>query len=53
MLQHVQPWSALIFAAQLGFQLARIDYEERVLSATFPDYRSYAVGRARLIPGVY
>jgi protein-S-isoprenylcysteine O-methyltransferase Ste14 len=53
MLQHVQPWSALIFVAQFGFQLVRIDYEERVLSATFPDYRSYAAGRARLIPGLY
>jgi protein-S-isoprenylcysteine O-methyltransferase Ste14 len=53
MLQHLQPWSFLIFAAQFGFQLARIHFEEQVLSAHFPGYKAYAAGRARLIPGVY
>jgi protein-S-isoprenylcysteine O-methyltransferase Ste14 len=53
MLQHAQPWSALLFIVQFGFQLLRIRYEERVLNAHFPDYKSYAAQRARLIPGVY
>ena len=53
MLQHAQPWAALIFIAQFGFQLLRIRYEERVLNAHFPEYKSYAAQRARLIPGVY
>ena len=53
MLHHAQPWSAILFAWQLGCQLLRIHYEEKVLAAAFPEYRSYAAGRARLIPGVY
>jgi protein-S-isoprenylcysteine O-methyltransferase Ste14 len=53
MLQHVQPWSVLIFTAQFGFQLLRIHYEERVLRENFPGYRDYAAAKWRLIPGVY
>ena len=53
MLQHAQPLSLVLFVWQLGFQLLRIHYEEKVLAAAFPEYRSYAAGRARLIPGVY
>jgi protein-S-isoprenylcysteine O-methyltransferase Ste14 len=53
MLQYVQPWALLIFAAQFAFQIARIRYEEKVLSTHFPNYEAYAAGKARLIPGVY
>jgi protein-S-isoprenylcysteine O-methyltransferase Ste14 len=53
MLQHAQPWSLLLFAAQFLLQLARMHYEERVLAASFPDYAAYAARKARLIPGVY
>jgi protein-S-isoprenylcysteine O-methyltransferase Ste14 len=53
MLQHAQPMSFLLLAVQVGFQLARIHYEEAVLTASFPEYRAYAARTFRLIPGVY
>jgi protein-S-isoprenylcysteine O-methyltransferase Ste14 len=53
MLQHAQPWSLILFVWQFGCQLVRIHYEEKVLTAAFPEYRAYAAGRARLIPGLY
>ena len=53
MLQFARPWAFLIFAAQFGFQLMRIGYEEKVLSGTFPGYAPYAARTWRLIPGLY
>jgi protein-S-isoprenylcysteine O-methyltransferase Ste14 len=53
MLQYAQPWALCIFAIQLCFQLARIPYEERVLTDAFPEYADYAARTSRLIPGVY
>ena len=53
MLQHAQPLSFLLLAVQFAFQIARIHYEEEVLTASFPDYGAYAARTFRLIPGLY
>jgi protein-S-isoprenylcysteine O-methyltransferase Ste14 len=53
MLQFAQPWSAIVFVAGVALQWPRMVFEERVLSETFPEYRTYASATARLIPGVY
>ena len=42
-----------LLAAQIAFQLARIHYEESILSESFPDYRAYCARTARLIPLLY
>lgn len=52
-LLYVQPWSALLMAAEVALQLMRIRDEERVLTAAFPEYAAYAARTARLIPGLY
>ena len=36
-----------------GLQVTRIHYEESLLSASFPQWRAWAAGRARLIPGIW
>ena len=46
-------WAALLVALQFALQLARIHYEEKTLSETFPEYRDYAKRTKRLIPGIY
>lgn len=48
-----QPWSVLITIAAFALQLRRMAYEERILTATFPDYAAYSARTARLIPGIY
>jgi protein-S-isoprenylcysteine O-methyltransferase Ste14 len=48
-----QPWPFLMIAVAVGSQMARIRYEERILSETFPAYRNYARHTKRLIPGLY
>jgi protein-S-isoprenylcysteine O-methyltransferase Ste14 len=53
MLQYKQPWAFLVFAVSLASQFPRMHYEEQVLSETFPAYRTYSKGTARLIPGIY
>ncbi len=53
MLQHTQPWAALLLVVHLAIQLARLVNEEKVLSAAFPEYAAYAAKTARLIPGIY
>jgi len=35
------------------FQVRRMVNEEKVLSATFPEYREYAQRTPRMIPGVW
>lgn len=52
-LQFASVWTAMIFAAQIAFQLRRIHNEEAVLSAAFPEYAIYQGTTARLLPGVY
>jgi protein-S-isoprenylcysteine O-methyltransferase Ste14 len=51
--QFVSLWTALLFAAQIGFQLRRMHNEELVLSVRFPEYVAYRQTTARLIPGIY
>jgi len=52
-IQYASPWTALLVAAHWLLQMARMHNEERVLCATFPDYRGYMERTARLLPGVY
>jgi protein-S-isoprenylcysteine O-methyltransferase Ste14 len=47
------PWAVVALMVAIGSQIARIHYEEEVLSEAFPDYKAYARRTARLIPGVY
>ena len=43
-----------IIAIQLLLQVLRMDYEERVLRETFPEYEAYACRTsARLVPRLY
>ncbi len=49
-------WSPLaiaLVATQFAFQFIRLRHEERVMTATFPEYADYAKRVARLIPGIY
>ena len=52
-MQFVQPWAALLLLLHFGLQLARMRYEEQVLSQAFPEYSVYAARTARLIPEIY
>ena len=52
-MQFVSPWTALLLAMQIGFQLRRMQNEEAVLTASFPEYAAYSQNTARLIPGIY
>lgn len=49
-LQFIQPWGLLMAASSVALQFPRMDYEEKVLSDTFPDYESYARRTPRLMP---
>lgn len=47
-------WPSLaLWLAWLGFQGWRTIEEERILSATFPDYRAYQARTPRLIPPIW
>ena len=52
-MQFFSPWTVLLLAAQIGFQLRRMHNEEAVLAGTFSEYPAYRAKTARLIPGVY
>jgi len=52
-MQFFSPWTALVLAVQIGFQLRRMRNEEVVLTATFPEYLAYRTGTARILPGIY
>ncbi len=45
--------AAAILLLHFASQVARMRHEERVLSATFPEYADYARRTARLMPGVW
>lgn len=45
--------AALILLVHFFFQVRRMLNEERILTASFPEYRDYAGRKARLIPGVW
>lgn len=48
-----QPWPIILLFFAAWVQILRMDFEERVLSETFPSYREYAKQTARLVPGIY
>jgi protein-S-isoprenylcysteine O-methyltransferase Ste14 len=49
-IQVISPLAAVLLILHAGFQFQRMLNEERVLSATFPDYEEYARQTPRLIP---
>ena len=52
-MQFFSPWTALILAVQIGFQLRRMRNEEVFLAAIFPEYLAYRERTARILPGIY
>ena len=52
-LQYLSPLALAILAVQVGFQLWRMKNEEGVLADQFPEYESYRLRTARLVPRVY
>ncbi len=47
-------YAALSFLIiHVALQICRMDYEESLLRAVFPDYEAYAKRTARLIPGIW
>jgi protein-S-isoprenylcysteine O-methyltransferase Ste14 len=52
-MQFFSPWTALIFAVQIGFQLRRMRNEEVILTKIFPEYLAYRERTARILPGIY
>jgi protein-S-isoprenylcysteine O-methyltransferase Ste14 len=50
MLACFSPLAVAIVAIHWAFQLRRMEYEEQLLSATFPAYADYAAAVPRLIP---
>ena len=47
------PVALMFLAVHFGLQMRRMDYEESLLRAVFPDYEIYARRTARLIPGIW
>jgi protein-S-isoprenylcysteine O-methyltransferase Ste14 len=52
-MQFASPWTVLLLAVQIAFQLRRMYNEERVLTASFPEYVEYQQTTSRLIPRIY
>jgi len=52
-MQFFSPWTALILAVQISFQLRRMRNEEVILTAIFPEYLAYCKKTARIFPGIY
>jgi protein-S-isoprenylcysteine O-methyltransferase Ste14 len=50
MIAYFSPLAVAIAAIHWAFQLRRMEYEEQILSATFPEYAQYAATVPRLIP---
>ena len=53
LINFLSPWAFALVGAQIGLQLVRMHYEEKVLRESFPEYASYARHTARIIPGIY
>ena len=51
--QYLSVMTLLVLAVHVAIQVCRIRYEEALLGRTFPDYRTYAASRWRLLPGVW
>ena len=52
-MQFFSPWTVLILAVQIGFQLRRMRNEELILAETFREYLAYRERTARIVPGIY
>jgi protein-S-isoprenylcysteine O-methyltransferase Ste14 len=52
-LQYLSPLALLVLAAQICWQLYRMNCEEGILETAFPGYADYKLRTARLIPGIY
>jgi protein-S-isoprenylcysteine O-methyltransferase Ste14 len=52
-MQFFSPWTALILAVQIGFQLRRMRNEEVILAEIFPEYLAYRERTPRILPGIY
>jgi protein-S-isoprenylcysteine O-methyltransferase Ste14 len=52
-MQYLSPWTAIVLAVQIAFQLRRMHNEEAVLTESFPEYAAYRQRTARLLPGIY
>lgn len=52
-MQFASLWTTILLALQIGFQIRRMQNEETVLTASFPEYGVYRQTSARLIPGIY
>jgi protein-S-isoprenylcysteine O-methyltransferase Ste14 len=52
-LQYLSPPALLVLAAQICWQLYRMNCEETILETAFAGYADYKLRTARLIPGVY
>jgi protein-S-isoprenylcysteine O-methyltransferase Ste14 len=46
-------WDAAVFVVFIGAQLARTFFEERMLTATYPQYEAYARRTSRLVPFIF
>ncbi len=51
-LAHWNPWAVLVGAVHFFFQFRRMQHEERVLRAAFPDYDGYAARVPMIVPRV-
>jgi protein-S-isoprenylcysteine O-methyltransferase Ste14 len=52
-MQFFSPWTVLVLAVQIGFQLRRMRNEELILAETFREYLAYRERTARIVPGIY
>ena len=52
-IQYASGIGAALLFVQCGFQIFRMFNEEAILKATFPEYATYTVRTARLIPGLW
>jgi protein-S-isoprenylcysteine O-methyltransferase Ste14 len=52
-LQSRSDWALAALALQLACQLCRMNYEEKVLQRSFPEYQGYMAATYRLIPWLY
>jgi protein-S-isoprenylcysteine O-methyltransferase Ste14 len=45
--------AAVVLAVHFYFQIRRMDWEEGILTAVFPEYAEYQRRSSRLVPGLY
>jgi len=53
LLQFLSVYTVLIYVAQCFLQVQRMKNEEAVLEGVFPEYQTYKLKTARVIPGIY